>query len=53
MANTSLKRVAICAFTMLAVVPMTAEAAITSVTVVTSGPYEKAAGYTYAEPVQR
>jgi hypothetical protein len=48
-ANTSLKRVAICAFIILAVVPMTAEAAITSVTVVTSRPYEKAAGYTYAE----
>ena len=33
MANTSLKRAAICVFIMLAVVPMRAEAAITSVTV--------------------
>ncbi len=49
MANTSLKRAAICVFVMLAVVPMRAEAEITSVTVMTSMQYENAAGYTYAE----
>jgi hypothetical protein len=36
-------------FIMLAAVPMRAEAIITSVTVITTRPYEKAAGYTYAE----
>ena len=49
MANTSVKRAAICVFIMLAVVPMRAEATITSVTVTTSMQYENAAGYTYAE----
>ena len=49
MANTSLKRAAICLFIMLAVVPMRAEATITSVTVNTTRQYENAAGYTYAE----
>src|SRR5688572_9842553 len=48
-ANKSLKRVAICLFIMLAVAPMRAEATITSVAVITSRPYENAAGYTYAE----
>jgi hypothetical protein len=47
--NTSLKRAAICACIMLAVVSMRAEAAITSVTVTTTRQYEHAAGYTYAE----
>ena len=49
MASTSLKRAAICVFIMLAVVPMRAEAAITSVTLITTSQYENAAGYTYAE----
>ena len=49
MADTSVKRVAICAFIMLAIAHMRAEAAITSVTVVTTSQYENAAGYTYAE----
>ena len=49
MSNTSLKRAAICLFLMLAVVPIRAEATVTSVTVTTSREYENAAGYTYAE----
>ncbi len=49
MANTSLKRAAICVFIMLAVAPMRAEATITSVTVSATRDYENAAGYTYAE----
>ena len=49
MSYTSLKRAAICLFIMLAVVPMRAEATVTSVTVITSRQYENAAGYTYAE----
>jgi hypothetical protein len=48
-ANTSVKRAAICVLIMLAVVAMNAEATVTSVTVIASKPYEKAAGYTYAE----
>ena len=51
MGNTSLKRAVICLVTMLAVIPTTAAAAITSVTVITTGPYENAAGYTRAEIV--
>ena len=49
MSNTSLKRAAICLFIMLAIVPIRAEATVTSVTVITSRQYENAAGYTYAE----
>ena len=49
MADTSVKRVAICAFILLAIAHMRAEAAITSVTVVTTSQYENAAGYNYAE----
>ena len=49
MANTSLKRTAFCVFIMLAVVLTRAEAAITSVTLITTGQYENAAGYTCAE----
>ena len=49
MVNTSLIRVAICVFVMLAFVPMRAGAAITSVTVTGTSEYENAPGYTYAE----
>ncbi len=48
-ANTSVKRAAVCLFIMLAVVQMRAEAAITSITLMTTSQYGNAAGYTYAE----
>ena len=49
MSYTSLKRAGICLFIMLVIVPIRAEATVTSVTVITSRQYENAAGYTYAE----
>ena len=45
----TLSRAAICVFCTLTLVPMTAEATISSVTVNTTRDYENAAGYTYAE----
>jgi hypothetical protein len=50
-ANISLKKTAVCLFIMLAVVQIRAEATITSVTLITTGRYENAARYTYADIV--
>ena len=48
-ANRPLSRIALCVFAGLTLIPLRAEATITSVTVNTSRAYEHAHGYTYAE----
>jgi Alpha/beta hydrolase domain len=48
-AGTWLSAVAVCVFVSVAFIPLTAEAAINSVTVAASRDYEHADGYTYAE----